>query len=115
MIRVTINHADYQVLRYNTISHFSANAQRDILSGVSLRVRAVIKSKFTPPPSHKKSEKIWGTSTTVIPPMFEDIWVCAGMRTNKITYKGRKYNMYNETEVEVLYQKLSTELALENL
>ena len=115
MIRVTINHADYQVLRCNTIRRFSFTAQRDVLEGVSLRVRAVDKPKFTPPPSHKKSEKVWGTSKTIIHPMFEDIWVCVGMPANKLIYQGKKYNMYNETEVEVQYQKLSTDLALECL
>lgn len=115
MIRVTMNHADYQVLRCNTIRCFSYTAQRYVLEGVRLRVRAVVKSKFTPPPSRKKSEKVWGTSKTVIQPMFEDIWVCVGMPTDKLTYQGKKYNMHNETDVEVLYQKLSTELALECL
>lgn len=115
MIRVTINHADYQVLRCNTIKRFSFTAQRDVLEGVNLKVRALVKTKFTPPPSHKKSEKVWGTSNTIIQPMFEDIWVCVGMPTNKLTYQGKKYDMYNETEVEVLYQKLSTDLALECL
>lgn len=115
MIRVTISHADYQVLQCNTVKWFSYTAQRDVLSGVSLKVRAIIKPKFTPPPSHKKSEKVWGTSTTIIQPLIEDIWVCAGMSVNKLTYQGKKYNMYNETEVEVLYRKLSTDLALECL
>lgn len=115
MIRVTIDHVDYQVLRCNTIRRFSYTAQRDVLEGVSLKVRAVVKSKFTPPPSHKKSEKVWGTSKTIIQPMIEDIWVCVGMPTTKLTYQGKKYDMYNETEVEVLYQKLSTDLALECL
>lgn len=115
MIRVTINHVDYQVLRCNTIRYFSNTAQRDVLNGVYLKARAVVKSKFTPPPSRKKSEIVWGTSKTVIQPMFEDIWVCAGMSTDKLTYQGKKYNMNNETEVEVLYQKLSTDLALECL
>lgn len=115
MIRVTINQVDYQVLRCNTIRRFSYTAQRDVLAGVSLRVRALVKTKFTPPPSHKKSEKVWGTCNTIIHPMFEDIWVCVGTPTNKLTYQGKKYDMYNETEVEVLYQKLSTDLALECL
>lgn len=115
MIRVTINHTDFQVLRCNKIRRFSYTAQRDVLEGVSLKVRALIKTKFTPPPSHKKSEKVWGTSTTIIQSMIEDIWVCVGMPTNKLTYQGKKYDMHNETEVEVLYQKLSTDLALECL
>lgn len=115
MIRVTIDQVDYQVLRCNTIRRFSFTAQRDVLEGVSLKVRAVVKSKFTPPPSHKKSEKVWGTSNIIIPPLIEDIWVCVGMPANKLIYQGKKYNMHNETEVEVLYQKLSTELALECL
>lgn len=115
MIRVTIDHVDYQVLRCNTIRRFSYTAQRDVLEGVSLKVRAVVKSKFTPPPSHKKSEKVWGTSKTIIHSLIEDIWVCVGMPANKLIYQGKKYNMYNETEVEVLYQKLSTDLALECL
>lgn len=115
MIRVTINHADFQVLRCNTICRYSFTAQRNVLEGVSLKVRPLIKSKFTPPPSHKKSEKVWGTSTTIIHPLIEDIWVCVGMPSNKLTYQGKKYDMYNETEIEVLYQKLSTDLALECL
>ena len=115
MIRVTINHDDYQVLSCNMVKWFSYTAQRDVLSGVSLKARALIKSKFTPPPSHKKSEKVWGTSKTIIQPLIEDIWVCVGMPTNKLTYQGKKYDMHNETEVEVLYQKLSTDLALECL
>ena len=115
MIRVTIDHVDYQVLRCNTIRRFSYTAQRDVLEGVSLKARAIVKSKFTPPPSHKKSEKVWGTSKTIIHPLIEDVWVCAGMPANKLTYQGRNYDMHNETEVEVLYQKLSTDLALECL
>lgn len=115
MIRVTIDHVDYQVLRCKLIRHFSNTKQRDVLDGVCLKVKAVIQSKFTPPPSHKKSEKIWGTSKTIIQPMFKDIWVCTDMMTDKLIYQGKKYDMYNETEVEVLYQKLSTELALECL
>lgn len=115
MIRVTIDQVDYQVLRCNTIRRFSFTAQRDVLEGVNLKVRALVKTKFTPPPSHKKSEKVWGTCNTIIQPLIEDIWVCVGMPANKLTYQGKKYNMCNETEVEVLYQKLSTDLALECL
>ena len=115
MIRVTINHVDYQVLRCNILRRYSHTALRNIAEGVSLKVKAVPKTKFTPPPSYKRSEKIWGTSKTIIMPMIDEIWVCAGMTANQLTYQGRKYDMYNETEVEVLYQKLSTELALECL
>lgn len=115
MIRVTINHADYQVLRCNLIKRFSCTAQRDVLEGVWLKVRAIPKTKFTPPPSHKKPEKVWGTSKTIIQPILSEIWVCSDMQTDKLIYQGKKYDMYNETEVEVLYQKLSTELALECL
>lgn len=115
MIQVTINKVDYQVLRCNKIKRFSFTAQRDILDGLSLKVKGIPKPKFTPPQSRKKSEKVWGTSKTIIVPMIEEIWVASGLPANKIIYQGKKYDMHNETEVEVLYQKLSTELALECL
>lgn len=85
MIRVTINHADYQVLRCNMIRRFSYTAQRDVLEGVSLKVRAVIKPKFIPPPS----------------PGIRRVWINDYGDITEVKYNGRTYDFKKKHDAEM--------------
>ena len=72
--------------------------------------------KYNPiPPSGKRADRIWGQQKPYIDPTGELHVAACDWWPSKLIYQGKKYDMYNEVEAELLYKKLSTDLALDSL
>lgn len=116
MIKVTIGGVNCEVLRCCKSIYFSMTLNRHVTDGVDLKVRVLPKAGFNPvPPSRKKRDRVWGVGNTIDVPMIQTISICTGMTISTLRYQCKVYDMNNEVEAELLYQKLSTDLALDNL
>lgn len=114
MVTITINKTKYRVLDCKPVITFSYTRQRQVFEGIRISIRELT-TKFTPcPPSRKKCDKVWGRKTD-IQPIYDNVVIAMGWTDTKLVYAGKKYDMRQENEAELLYRRLSTNLALDKL
>lgn len=114
MVTIIINKTKYRVLDCKPVITMSYTRQREVFEGVRMSIRELT-TKFSPcPPSRKKCDKVWGRKI-VEQPIYDNVIVAMGWTDTKVIYDGKKYDMRQENEAELLYRRLSTDLALDGL